>query len=1311
MSGRTTAVCLLLTLLAPAAGHGQETGPRLVLVTFERRVSPYFRDHPGEYGSFLSSRRREVLDLLFRAEQPLLRPGDAVALFADGAHETFPGSLRLSADAGPQAVMEALRPLLQPPGLEPRSPGVLWLGVRRSPGFSTELDQALRSRVTCALAGLPASCASESPSRWPWGTRGYSRPLLTLPLQLKLALEAVKARSLPRPTEVLWVWVQGGERVNEINSLVAEIDRDFPDDLTAQAVRRYWFSSIEALEIQPEPLEGLEEPAAGGGTTLWNIASSGLRPFIKSDHIPPLKLQQRQEGRWRDLSSRQVRPSSLYKQAEPLLDPGEIRAVLSRSSGPSARILSLSGRAWCEAGDRQEELPLRFQIAADQASALLMDKSRRALGRLASRCSEPQGLLSRVRREIGQGRHGAGLRLAAYGAVGPAPRPDGIDSPSILGSVILHRTWRHDALGLGGWLFLGFVFLLLLGTIVGIWRLWLFLKSPAQVGFELVDRSGKPVTAETVVSLAPGEKGKESLSLRLVHLRGPERRGQFEIQVRGRGLQSQIPLRHPGQADDQVVVVRSEPLPLRRRGKPGRSGRALKVAELDLYAPDNVLDVDAMPVGQPRRAGVEISCSARSSPGIQVVKRVFYVPCQITVGRAAPQRPELSLQIRQGYRYRGLRPAPGGEPELLGTLRVRHRAEPGTAARPHPVRLDLRFRAARTSLDDGQVQRIQAAFGDPRSGLPRGERCVVEVDSPSLELSLFVWPGVESSSREAAGDVHVSVDGSWSVVRQDAAPQVQPLEPCREICPWYPTGRLEGIAVDFGTSATRVAWLGEDHPYQNVMQIAVPKDLVRDPELTGELESEVAVSPSGRLVAAGALAHLELEPNEVIPSLKAALMNDSANGRIWSSAEQVIALLGQRIEGPRRQPDLPLELCYWLRGKWEKFPGPFIDEGFRYLLLLTLPDTFGAPEQEKLIGCFRTWEGKVRILPLREAEAVVYGVLVREPSRRPERTLVVDVGAGTVDFAAVRSFYKAGELEVLQVQGLAVSRAAGNEYDEILAGFFGRSGDDLRRKREFKQRFFLDPEAGGKAVNEENELQRQHFLSSRELRAHFDQAIAEPLEGLAARLAHQPDWTELRFDQVCLTGRGSLALGWKRNLVRELKERDLVRAEEEDVWLRWLDSGTLEDRADRLKAAVVNGALALIGHHQIRIQTSHEILRDHLILLVQVEAMRYEFRPLAEAGRTIGPNGLRLEAELGDAIAAKVALVSHLPGLAASKAVRLQVSARDLWERAARPGNGGAPAVTAAAEIPLRSRRGAADRIEVWVHRNGRLECSWKKRA
>lgn len=1295
---------------------------RLILVTFERRAPARFAGNGPVYGKFLAERRAEIHSLLFAGGQPRVRSGDMIALFSDGAPAGFTGGLRLPARAKDREIMEALAPMLQAPGEPPASAArVLWLGQSDGAPFAATLDEALRRHVTCPLAGLAGLCVDERRPQGRWGTAEYSRPLLTLPLQLDLALRGVEARGWPAPTEVLWVWVQVGQRVNEINSLAAELVRDFGPD-RALILERYHRAVSVNLDIDLVET-GIPQPPEGGGVTLWRLSASRLDRFTASDQSEALVLRRREGEAWRDLPDDPRTVTTVRRSLDRLLEPGPFQVSLRPEAGAmGARLVAVTGRAVCrQRGEPVREVALELPLRPQGDLALLSDDSERRLEELQAACLPPQGIWHRLRRELGEGINRAEIEIRIQAKLGPPA--NSFRTPPIQVATSAVRSWRHEPLRAVDLLAYGLFLGLTLSTSIGGWHLLSYWRHPTELDLVLVDPSGRAVTPDTPLAFDPGNAAAGLPELRAVLMRrqGRPRSGEFTVQLEARGLQSEIPLAS-GSSSADLVVLRNAGDAVRRsnapalslplRGIPGRDGLGLSSEPLQLLVPSEIPDVDRMPVDEPRHAGIEISAAVEvHSPDFLPLRRRFYIPCAITVRRAPALPPVLRLVIRQGFLFRGLRPLSEPRPIRLGGLAVHHRAERASGARPWPVRLDLQVSASLITQGGAKLD-LPIFFVDPevRSRMV-GPVLSRVVDRPEEDLSISLAPLAPEVTAAGPGTVEIDIVGTWREVQDGVEGPPQPLAVNRESLPFYPVETtLHGIAVDFGTSATRLASLTEGEMPEATQFIAVPADLVAKPEPTGELVSEVAVDAEGRVIAAGSEAHLvvmlQKDGATLLSSLKEELLGKPDN-RVWRAAEQVIALLAGCIEGPRQDPARSLWLGSFIHDRW-RFTTSSPSPDLRYLLLVTIPDTFSAAEQERFLGYFARWQGNVGILPLREAEAVVFGALIAGDGSCPPTALVVDVGAGTVDYAAVRSDFTAvGDLERMQILGLSVSRQAGNAYDRALQAFLNRrDGHEertVRELKEHKEKTYTDPEASGEGTTKDME----DFLPSPELREHLDRAIADPLAALLGRLCLQPAEGPLRFDQVILSGRGSLALGWKRHLVAKLRELGLVEGEER-VWLRWLDEGTRAVRADRLKGAVSRGALALISAHQARIVTSREILRDHVVLMAQTQTNRYEAWHLLSAGELLPVEGLEASAALGDWIRARLVFSSHPPVETPGAPPEMVRTAAELWRAVARPDSleGGLPGlqVVIAREIDLAR---AGPRLEIRVFPGGRLEASF----
>jgi hypothetical protein len=1350
-----TLAALALLLLSAAAGaqpsRREPEAVRLVMVTFERRAGPYFARHPERYRPFLAEQREAVLELLFGDSPSRVRAGDVVVLFADGAEPEFPATTGLPATAGSEQVARALLSMLQLPARVPGSDptGRFWIVQVAGDSTRREVDAALRAGITCPLAGAWGECDERDPV---WGAgppgdaaRGFSRPLLTLPLQYRLAEAGVRARSGRLADEVYWIWVQAGERVNETNSLAAEILRDFQPRDAAEAVARFRDANLDAMGVRLVPgQERTPAARAEGGATLWSVTSARLESLLTPNATLPLALQGRGRGGWRDLAREPPPPSTSWWPAPPpLLDSAALRLSLAPpASDRSAEILRAGGDATCAvpsaSGRAPRRIVLEFDVAPGRQHADLRPASVRSLSQLAARCRTGAGRLSRAVHDLFRSEGEWALELRAWAQVGAPLTADSLRAPPLLATTRLRRSWRQYYFRSGEWLAGAGVAFVLLLSVVHLVQGWRRSRQNTRVTI-VVAPAGEPQTGELGVDgpqtgepgvdepeadrvrLKPGKgaRGLGRVRLRLMHVSGPERRSGYTLRVTGVGFPSEVPVA-PGKPASRVVVLNdpavapsSQPAEVtvefeERVSADGRGGMPL---ELALYAPDDVLDLDRVLPLHWLHAGIELSAElAPTHSKVEPVRSTLYVPCSVWVDRVAATEPTLEIEPRGTFYRHGLRPPAGSEARAaarLGELRVHHRAA-GVVARPYPIRLCLEVTGRLTGPSGGEATAVPVSFARDDPTKATDERLV---DEPESLIPLYVWRQ-PFAALEGAGELEVCVTGTWEEKFEHRPAASLPLPRVEIRLPVYPVAQLWGVAVDFGTSGTRVAVLKEGEAPENTLNVALPRYLAPGAsgavELTGELGSALAVGADGRLVLAGEDALLKgADPDS---SLKEALMKPGSRKREWALAHQLVSLLSECVEGSRRR-DQPLDVCRWLDGRWtfDQFPLP---RDWRYLLLVTIPDTFTEADRDSFLDCFAGWSGKVRVLPLREAEAVVFGSLMRDPESQPERTLVVDVGAGSVDYAAVRSTFQDGSLRRLYVEGLAVSRAAGNAYDKALARSLPEiAAADRRTWRETKEQEYSDPEAVGGTLTSDME----NALRSAALREHFRLAIDHPIEALRGRLSGQAKGSGPRFDRVVLSGRGSLALGWKRRLVEVLQATELVAAHEpESEWLHWLHGGSVLDRADRLKAAVVEGALAFVSHGDARLHTSQEILRNHLVLVVQTGS-RYHAFTVVNAGEHLPETGLSRPVKpekIGRWTDARLVFSSHPPAANGDA----DAFARVLWARSGRPslaseeegrltGDVDPPVVRFAADIPLGD--GAGDRGTVTVRRGGEVSFRW----
>lgn len=1310
--------CALALTLLPARAACQDEGQRLVVVTFERRVGPPFGTNPDAYGDSLASWRGQVLDLLFASDAAgpatgtLLRAGDAVALFADGAPQGFPSRVPLARESSSAEVGRVLQEMLTLPGAPDVPAPAFRLIHAEGDGDRRRVDAEIRSAITCAMADLDPACSIEEGGRGPWpASRAFSRPLLTFPEQYGTASAAfARARGEP-PASVYWIWVQAGGRVNEVNSLTAEIVRDFGNSPARIAVERHHARAARSLTFRLLSRSG--HSGAEGGVALWKVSSAALERMMNQPALLPLVMQARSDSAWRVVDPRYDPRPGFFGSTPGLLPTGALRVMLAparqRAHGD---ILRVRTKLRCIGPDATPDilvLPSDAWVLRGETAYLDAAATRRVHAH-AARCLPPQHLGAKLKRQVLRSRTPVDWVIEIAALVGPRRDTTLLAAPPVLTILPVRRSWAQSLLGLTEYLILAGLALAAVG-LLGRWA-WDFL-SPTVLAPLLQDLNGSQLVAGTPLVLRPGAGEPTQVRLALVRRSGRRRSGHVTVPVWGTGLQAEVPLR-PGAEAARVVEVRHP-----TGGTAGRREAPLQVqipvyrtptagVPLTLYAPDSVVDVDHAPLEKCLRAGIELEVGEAALGRMRVVPGSFYVPCTLKLGRVPVRRPpRLLLRLDQGYLYRGLRIDPrewsSDAPLELGTLRLVHPAEPGVTARPYPVRLDLRVRARAGAANMAREAGKPVDAGIRHSGEAASDIALV-LDCAEMDLPLEVWPAQLAGATNTDW-LEIEVCGSWYEAREDMKSTPAPLETARQGVRVYPSQVIHGVAMDFGTSATRMAFLSDMEGPERVAAICIPDPLIpavvdSDPNTwPGELDSEVGVEVTGRVVRAGSRALLDSD-GRGYESLKQALMDDPGDRVAWSAAGEVISRLGELVEQGSGQ----VRLARWVDGDWRRFtkelPAPF-----HYLLLVTVPDSFSHTQQSELLARFAGWKSAVEVFPLREAEAVVYGFLRRGKGQRPARTLVVDVGAGTVDYAAVRCAFYGDTLSEIAVEGLSVSRAAGNRFDAAVARFLQVSGTS-RKLRGIKEARFTDPEA----LHAPPSAEVSAFLAHASAEEYFQAAIDAPLDALLGRLSLQAGWTPPAFDQVVLSGRGSLGAGWKSRLGEALSLRGLVPAGPERAWLHWIGAGErlgvnrVRAHAERLKGAVAEGALALLAFEQTRIQTSRDILRDHLVLISQ-DAGGFHARLLLAAGEPVAATGLSAApVKWGGWARAWLVYSSHPPdGVAAGVP---GYEAEQLWraisDRDPRVAGGGVPVVheaTVPPRPPVGQERGAL--LFVRVERGG----------
>ncbi|WP_420129153.1 hypothetical protein [Longimicrobium sp.] len=1304
---------LLLAQGAPAArsqAAADSVPDRLVIVTFERRAAKSLA--PG-YGSFLREQRLTVGRLLRERPDLRLQAGDVVAVFADGADPYFARSTGVEGNpAGVRRTARALSAMLSLPGREPGPDFWLW---RVRGAAADSVDEAIRRHVTCPLVGRAAECADEA-GGLPLATLGFSRPLLTFPVQYSLVRDSLQRLGTPPPPEVMWIWVQVGERINEVNSAAKEIGRDFQPPGAADAVTEYW---EEALRTYDFSFEGTGGPrgSVGSEATVWRISGKRLDMRVADAASAPVRVYAPGAEERVGLPAHQAWSPSLFDPWPRLMESTALAvAVTPLAAGRDApRLVLVRGQATCTWRRNATTVALPFVLRADSLAATLAPAGRAAFGALVRRCAPDGHFGARLARERERDTTTAQLvteietRLRPGGA---SPLP----VPPTRHTLRVTRLYSQHLLSRREWIEAGLLAALaLLGVGVLGWTLY-WLQTPVRLGARVVIPSsgGSPKAPRTVLQL--GEAPAGPYGVELVRLAGPPRRVSCVVSVRTHAF-SEIPVRAGQDPADVVQLAEPKGRSATFTWKGHLWSRRVRVGEVALAAAPAVVDLAAL-----RGAGSDVGMQGAVELGLAIRRAgngrfqavpgdPVYLGFALQVLRARPADPQLGLLPANNLRYRGIFLGHAGaerQDERFGVVRVTHRA--GEASRrPDAIALRLRVEG---SLRDMEGRGSFEAFFRNQQGDRVQEVVIEDLDTTEHDVEIYYASYQHPATGEppVRGEAEVKVQGWW---RSRAGEEVErAVQTASLAVPWYPVPFLYGISVDLGTSATRVAMVDARRRYREIVFLGMPRTLPLAPGASAtagppeaglgkDLGSACQVR-GARLVAAG-----EWSPQAEISSLKAELMRDLPSPYLWDWVEQFLGALATVVEGARESPE---PFAYGFGQGWDDAAPEAAQRltlhpsGYRYVLVVTVPDGLDPERLERFAASFGAWRGKLEVVVLREAEAVVFDALARTRERIPERILVVDVGAGTVDYAAARTVYSADDVSEVRIEGLAVSRAAGDAYSHA-AWRFWRGKEDLGKGTQQawdarKRRFFTDPAVPSAVPPPAGHL--PEFRDSEHFQAYFHQALDVPLRNLAARLQGRTGWEDLCFQRVILSGRGSLAFGWRDELHARLVREGLVAADaglEVVVWAGTL-SGSEAYRADRLKGAVATGALGMLCLEDRRISPSESFLRDHLVLLERVGQRRYAGRTLLAAGLPVPPEGILVEISIPDADRAALVYSSHVVGDGSERTA----PADELWERMEERDGAATPEVRLACEVPPDR---PSDRLQVRVLRSGTCMLEW----
>jgi len=1219
--------------------------PKLVIVTVERRVPRNTGEN--DYRKFLQDQRGQLLNLLFDRGTLQLNDGDMVALTTDGVEKSRVSQL-VNTHGDVENVGRSLVQMLEIPG---RTRDKIWLGTISKSLDRGALDDTIRLLVTCPLTNAPGLCSERTGYGRPAASRSFSRPLLTMPTAVRLTLEEIRRRQLPEPREVFWLWVQVGTRTNEINGLVEEIRRDFTGD-TRRKVLEYWDSRMALLNVSYIPWASAPSATGNGGISAWSVASTSIRAHQLDTRALPILMTGRVGGLNIAVDSIRTVSERMILRSDALWETGSIRLQLDTANVQIGNLsppvlVSASARARCrtDGSDYSDStVQLNFDLIGNRRAAELDDTSMQTLWEFGKSCQAERALLSRLGASLFGGKVPSRKLLLMVSAFFAADS-NGSGLPGTAWTSVRERAFAPQSASVGNVsmaLFSVLVSLLIGSALVFIKAYFL---DPSDYELYVGDEDDRSIDAQgrtlTIEKLASTNITPIPVNVRL--LRGRARTASFAVNVVSTTLSHNVPML--GSDFGSLLLVHHTLEQTRLdNGRLSLSGlskteqkQGARIAEI--HAVMNPAAIDFLSV----RANVRYELSIKSR--IEVTKTtlmtipgvVRHTPLYFEFNTSGALRPVLQLHLNQTTRYRGisLRDIVESEGEALGLGAVQISRLPVAGHVSNPVNLKIygvaRLRVTGNNSDVPITCAIR--FG---SKLPGDEFIELNAhDQPEFHVPVLMSLKLPKDNAWRSAELLIELSGQW----QDALVAEAPIEQLAKVSAsawFYRASNIYNVGLDIGTSATRM--LIERQGDEARALVGLPGDLchasapaylrteqayVEASVLGGELVSAILTdSDCQRLQSAGCLAqkiHDMTGKGLYMPSLKAWLLHDPNN----QEAMKVQALFSEALQRTFSPAwagvDSELVVCDFnefsvdaQRDQWRKW-SVRLPAGSCYVLVLTVPDSYSMTQRNRLVSLFGQWPGCLRAVTLREAEAaVLYFAAQRRQHAIGEYTLVVDVGAGTVDYAMVRTHRtKANEIGEIQVIATAVSFAAGDAANDALAVHLKSGEQDRRVIREKKEQVYSDIKSLVDYSAEKHE-----FMISPSYEQFMHNAIDVPLAQLKGRLAQSAGFSKAKTTAIILTGRGSLLAGMRSHLNRAVRTASLMGSAV-DVQTTW-DAQSLQNRVSfNLKQAVVEGAISLLSQYRVHFTSSSDFQRDHLLLIgLQHDADRLHAGVIIAPART-----------------------------------------------------------------------------------------------
>lgn len=670
------------------------------------------------------------------------------------------------------------------------------------------------------------------------------------------------------------------------------------------------------------------------------------------------------------------------------------------------------------------------------------------------------------------------------------------------------------------------------------------------------------------------------------------------------------PKRLPAKAGAQpiTVVVDGTGVPERHwhrlslPWRPGTRSKPGRLCDLNVRLDPGAFDRSA--IEGPDLYGARFELSVKLAPRLPLplrsAERTFSLHADIDIQEEPPQ-PEMTVEVLGIYQALGLADEAGGR---FALVRVRNTAHQGGVPRPVEAELSLHVTQSpdcgvvlegggdtrRFRLEGGGQYRISLVLvpqGVPAGPQPRVISGVVEVSFQSSDAS----------------DSPKAVRSHWMVT-------------------WLPVAaRVAGL--DVGTSGAR---LFLENASTDV-RAKFPLEVINrgKPDIQNEFPSMVLIDPDKGVVRVGVGSEgVFAEAGRRVESPKANLLASLGSEDEWGARrdfEAYVAALGR----------------VWTRIR--------LDEGIQFArFVITLPWSYPAEVAlwyRDLI--FRHFEGAALVAIVHEAEAAAYFHMLRnlhifDPNSRARftqgrehRTLVVDAGAGTVDYAVIGAKLSPnGGFEEFFMRARAFSHAAGNRYDEeilrqVFQYFDSRQAlaeDGYLRQKvlecKTELRLVMEGLKPAEGIDIEGErrypviTERGQFMDRME--PYFEEAIVSPLAKIAASLtevdrreSHAAEEQQRPvLDEILLTGRGALAYDFESRIAQEVANVFTPPRGELSVPLTMFEKNDME-------VAVARGAL-VFARNLVRIVGSQHTATRDISLVALLHGEKIYSRAILRAG-------------------------------------------------------------------------------------------------